>query len=58
VAPNPLADLGLQDRPLEEVVRHLQAEMQREAKALRFENAASLRDRIRELQMQLPVQQK
>jgi protein-arginine kinase activator protein McsA len=32
--------------------------MQREAKALRFENAASLRDRIRELQMQLPVQQK
>ena len=58
VAPNPLADLGLQDRPLEEVVRHLQAEMRREAKALRFENAASLRDRVRELQMQVQAQQK
>jgi len=58
VVANPLADLGLQDRPIEEVIGHLQAEMRREAKALRFENAASLRDRIRELQMQMSAQTK
>jgi excinuclease ABC subunit B len=55
---DPMADLELEDRPLEEVVRHLEAEMRREAKALRFENAASLRDRIRELQLRLTTQTK
>jgi excinuclease ABC subunit B len=55
---DPMRDLELEDRPLEEVVRHLEAEMRREAKALRFENAASLRDRIRELQVRLTAQTK
>jgi excinuclease ABC subunit B len=55
---DPMADLELEDRPLEEVLRHLEAEMRREAKALRFENAASLRDRIRELQLRLTTQKK
>jgi excinuclease ABC subunit B len=47
--PDPMADLELAGASLEERVARLEAEMQREARALRFENAASLRDRIREL---------
>ena len=47
--PEPGKDLGLLDASPEELVARLEAEMRREARALRFENAASLRDRIREL---------
>jgi excinuclease ABC subunit B len=45
-----LADLRLADRSPEEIIAHLEERMRREARALRFENAASLRDRIRDLQ--------
>jgi excinuclease ABC subunit B len=48
-AADPMADLGLADQPLERVIARLEAEMLREARALRFENAASLRDRIEDL---------
>jgi excinuclease UvrABC helicase subunit UvrB len=46
---SPLADLELAGAPTEVLVERLEAEMRREARALRFEQAASLRDRIREL---------
>jgi len=49
VAANPMADLELSSASVAERLAQLEAEMQREARALRFENAASLRDRIREL---------
>src|SRR5262245_54822180 len=48
-APSPLADLEMAGAPTEVLVERLEAEMRREARALRFEQAASLRDRIREL---------
>jgi excinuclease ABC subunit B len=48
-APSPFADLELAGAPTEVLVERLEAEMRREARALRFEQAASLRDRIREL---------
>ena len=47
--PDVVADLGLAEQPLETVIAKLEAEMLREARALRFEQAASLRDRIEEL---------
>src|SRR5262245_59119943 len=47
--PDPEKDLELVNASPEELVTRLEAEMRREARALRFENAASLRDRIREL---------
>jgi len=49
---DPAADLGLLDQPPERVLARLEAEMLREARALRFENAASLRDRMEELRAQ------
>jgi len=52
--PDLVADLGLADQPPERILARLEAEMLREARALRFENAASLRDRIEELRGQLP----
>jgi len=51
-APEPVpleADLELADLGVDEVMRRLEAEMRREARALRFEAAASLRDRIEDL---------
>ena len=48
---DPRTDLELAEGAPEELVARLEAEMRREARALRFENAASLRDRIRELRM-------
>jgi len=47
--PDPVQDLGLAGQPIETVIARLEAEMLREARALRFEQAASLRDRIQEL---------
>jgi excinuclease ABC subunit B len=47
-----VGDLGLAGQPFEAVIARLEAEMLREARALRFENAASLRDRITELRAQ------
>jgi excinuclease ABC subunit B len=55
-AMDPRLDVQLGDRPLAEVLAHLEAEMLREARALRFENAASLRDRIEELRARAAVQ--
>jgi excinuclease ABC subunit B len=55
-AVDPRLDVQLGDRPLAEVLVHLEAEMLREARALRFENAASLRDRIEELRARAVVQ--
>jgi excinuclease ABC subunit B len=49
----PLADLEAMSRSPEELLARLEAEMRREARALRFENAASLRDRIREVRARL-----
>jgi excinuclease ABC subunit B len=46
---SPLADLEMATASPEELLARLETEMRREARALRFENAASLRDRIREL---------
>jgi excinuclease ABC subunit B len=54
-AADALSDLGLLDQPLDQVILRLEAEMLREARALRFENAASLRDRITELRAQASV---
>jgi excinuclease ABC subunit B len=51
-AADPVTDLGLAGQPVGEVIARLEAEMLREARALRFENAASLRDRIQELRAQ------
>ncbi len=48
-AADPVDDLGLAGKPPAEVIARLEAEMLREARALRFENAASLRDRIQEM---------
>jgi len=42
-------DLELADAPPEVLIARLESEMRREARALRFEAAASLRDRIRDL---------
>ena len=53
---DPVAELQWSDRPLAEVIARLEAEMLREARALRFENAASLRDRIEELRARDAVQ--
>ena len=50
--PDPVHDLGLAGQPIAAVLARLEAEMLREARALRFENAASLRDRIQELRAQ------
>ncbi len=50
-AADPRADVELAQAAPEELAARLEAEMRREARALRFENAASLRDRIRELRM-------
>jgi excinuclease ABC subunit B len=52
--PAPLAELeaAAAGKP-EELLARLEAEMHREARGLRFENAASLRDRIRELRERL-----
>jgi excinuclease ABC subunit B len=50
--PDPVRDLGLADQPLESILARLESEMLREARALRFENAASLRDRIQDLRVQ------
>jgi len=47
--PEPEKDLELVHASPEQLVARLEAEMRREARALRFENAASLRDRIREI---------
>ncbi len=43
------------DMPIEELARYLEEEMLREAKALNFEKAASLRDRLDEVRMQLAM---
>ncbi len=48
---DPRTDVELAEGAPEQLVARLEAEMRREARALRFENAASLRDRIRELRM-------
>jgi excinuclease ABC subunit B len=48
--PSPRQDLELAGQPIAKTIQRLEAEMLREARALRFENAASLRDRIQELQ--------
>ena len=45
----PLADLEAMASSPEDLLQKLEAEMRREARALRFENAASLRDRIRDV---------
>jgi excinuclease ABC subunit B len=52
-APDPRRDLELADQPLDRMIARLEGEMLREARALRFENAASLRDRIQELRARL-----
>ena len=52
-AASPAADLDLAGQPIERMIERLEAEMFREARGLRFENAASLRDRIEELQARL-----
>jgi excinuclease ABC subunit B len=44
------------DVPTEELARRLEEEMLQEAKALNFEKAASLRDRLDEIRMQLAVE--
>ncbi|UCE02269.1 MAG: excinuclease ABC subunit UvrB [Candidatus Latescibacterota bacterium] len=46
---SPLSDLEMATASPDELLARLETEMRREARALRFENAASLRDRIREL---------
>jgi excinuclease ABC subunit B len=43
------------DMPAEEVARMLEGEMLREAQALNFEKAASLRDRLEEVRIQLAM---
>ena len=53
---DPVGDLQWSELPLAEVIARLEAEMLREARALRFENAASLRDRIEELRARAAVQ--
>ncbi len=54
--PDPVADFALGDQPLERVIARLESEMLREARALRFETAASLRDRVEELRARLAAQ--
>jgi excinuclease ABC subunit B len=54
-APDPGRDLELAGQPLDRMIQRLEAEMLREARALRFENAASLRDRIEELRARLAI---
>ncbi len=49
----PWADLEALSGPPEKLLERLEAEMRREARALRFENAASLRDRIRDIRSRL-----
>jgi excinuclease ABC subunit B len=44
------------DLPAEQIARALEAEMLREAQALNFEKAASLRDRLDEVRLQIAME--
>jgi excinuclease ABC subunit B len=44
------------DVPTEEIAKNLEEEMLREAQAMNFENAASLRDRLEEVRIQLAME--